>query len=352
MGWGYEWAPYVSVAQRKRNGVAEATKIIGKGNSLKPIKITGRKMATTFWGAGWCSHIEKMGDYANRLPRGRTYARNGSIVHLEITTGQIFAMVAGSELYQIKIQIDPLPKKTWKQLCGTCAKSVRSVIDLMRGKLPDEVITTLTDPKTGMFPKKSEIGLMCSCPDGAYLCKHLAAVLYGVGNRLDQSPELLFVLRDVKQQDLIGSSLSDNVDTITSGSSSSSFDNDELSDIFGINLALADEGPVVSKQAKRVTRKRSVKKRSTSSKQVSSTKKVAPAKKSATKELARKKSSTAKSVTKSAVPKKDSTKKPANKGGTKKQVATEPVAIKKSASKKQAVKKKSVKKKGLSSKKG
>ena len=154
MSWRHRnFAPYVSVAERKRKGLAKAKKKIGKGNSLKPITTSKRKIATTFWGLAWCDHFEKYSDYANRLPRGRTYARNGSIAHLDIKSGMITAMVCGSDLYQIKIRIDKLPNKTLNRICEQWTSSVHSVIDLMLGKLPDAVIESLTGPKSGMFPQ-------------------------------------------------------------------------------------------------------------------------------------------------------------------------------------------------------
>ena len=244
MSWRYressysQWAPYVPVAQRKKRGAAKAKKRLGKGESLAPIKISGRKIATTFWGVQWCEYMEGYSDYANRLPRGRTYARNGSIAHLRIKSGEITAMVCGSDLYSITIKIEKLPTKRWKQLCSQCASSIHSVIDLMRGKLSDRVIERLTDPDQGMFPKGREISMHCDCPDGALLCKHLAAVLYGVGNRLDSSPELLFTLRGVNQTDLITESLASNHLSDSIGiDEGSSLDSGDLESIFGIDLA-------------------------------------------------------------------------------------------------------------------
>ena len=206
MAW-MQWQPYVPVAERRRRGTAAARKSLRKGESLAPVEISGRKIATTFWGKAWCDHFEQYSDYANRLPRGRTYARNRSIAHLRIESGRVTALVSGSDLYEVSIEIDPLARKRWKQLCSSCATSIHSVIDLMRGELPEGVIETLTDPEVGMFPGGDEIQMRCSCPDWAFLCKHLAATIYGVGNRLDGSPELLFLLRGVDLHDLIGTAL-------------------------------------------------------------------------------------------------------------------------------------------------
>ena len=208
MGWDRSWAPYVSVAQRRAQALRECAALDKKngknGKTRNPVRIDGRKMATTFWGVAWCDNLESYSDYSNRLPRGRTYARNGSILDLQIEKGIITAMVSGSSLYKIKIQIKTLAPKLWKDIKTDCATSISSMMDLLRGKLNDEVLTRLTEPKAGLFPQPNEIDLKCSCPDSAYLCKHLAAVMYGIGNRLDHSPELLFVLRGVEKNELIG----------------------------------------------------------------------------------------------------------------------------------------------------
>jgi uncharacterized Zn finger protein len=162
---------------------------------------------------------------------------------LDIQAGLITAMVCGSDLYRIAIRIDALPKKAWSQLRDRCTQSVHSVIDLMLGKLPETVIESLTAPESGMFPTSKEIRLSCDCPDGAHLCKHLAAVLYGVGSRLDEEPELLFLLRGVEQTDLIGSSSAENADSLIGINGASSLDQADLGDIFGIDLVLPEDGP-------------------------------------------------------------------------------------------------------------
>lgn len=333
-GRDYGYAEYVPVGVRRTQGLAKAQKKIGQGKTLQPVTISGTKIATTFWGKGWCKHFETYSDFSNRLPRGRTYARNGSVAHLEITSGQISAFVCGSDLYEIEIKITPLPKKVWQQLCENCTASVTSVIDLMRGRLPDDVVTALTDPSSGMFPGNSEIELSCDCPDGARLCKHLAAVLYGVGNRLDQSPELLFVLRGVSQTDLVGASLTKSVDSLTSSADGSSTLADaDLSDLFGIDL-VADASPTPDKRA---TKKKSAKK---------SAAKKKPAKKSTAKRTTAKKQPVKKRVEQADVqevnkakkqPVKKLVKKPAKKSAVKKKsVHKTPVSKARPAKKKAA----------------
>ncbi|OED36581.1 hypothetical protein AB833_26660 [Chromatiales bacterium (ex Bugula neritina AB1)] len=229
------WPRYVPVAERRRAAAKMAKSEAKKGNKLLPISISGRAIATTFWGKAWCQHLEKFSDYANRLPRGRTYARNGSVIHLEIDTGKITAMVSGTSTYHINITIKPLPRKKWNALKSQCAGGIDSVLELLQGKLSNSIMQTMCDRDNGLFPSPKEISLDCDCPDWAALCKHLAAVMYGIGARLDESPELLFQLRGVDYQELIGAELA--IDT----SSTDTELGGDLDSIFGIELDTTPE---------------------------------------------------------------------------------------------------------------
>ncbi|MGL5095572.1 MAG: hypothetical protein ACRDD1_08295 [Planctomycetia bacterium] len=206
MSW-FRFKKYVPVAQRQ----AEAAKLVAEqvknGRKISPVKIVGRAISTTFWGQSWCANLEKYSDYESRLPRGRTYVRNGSVVDLRIGKGRIDAQVSGSELYTIRIDVAPLPPTKWLALKKRSAGRIGSLVELLQGKLSKGVMEQVTDQESGLFPKPQEIKMLCSCPDGVYMCKHLAAVLYGVGHRLDSAPELLFLLRAVDQTELIEEAL-------------------------------------------------------------------------------------------------------------------------------------------------
>ena len=204
MDW-YGFKPYVSVAKRRANAKRALARMAKKGHVADPVEIAGRAIATTFWGRAWCDHLESYSDFSNRLPRGRTYVRNGSVVDLKIEPGQITALVSGSELYKIAIRIQPLHTSAWKSLQSQCAGRIGSLVELLQGRLSDDVMRVVTHRDDGLFPKPKQIDMKCSCPDWAGMCKHLAAVLYGVGARLDRQPELLFLLRKVDHLALISS---------------------------------------------------------------------------------------------------------------------------------------------------
>jgi uncharacterized Zn finger protein len=234
------WAPYVPVAERRRKAERTVASLKKKGRACEPVVIEGRAIARTFWGKQWCDNLEAYSDYANRLPRGRTYVRNGSVVDLRIAKGEISALVAGSEVYQVKIQVHALEKQPWQAILRECAGKVASLVELLQGRLSDAVMEVVTRGGSGLFPVPKQISFRCSCPDSASMCKHVAAVLYGVGARFDRQPELLFLLRQVDPQELIRQAGSLPVaDTGTHRQLESA----DLSALFGIEL---DETPVAA----------------------------------------------------------------------------------------------------------
>jgi uncharacterized Zn finger protein len=205
MRWHQNYRPYVSATERRYKAEKKVAALRKKGEVIEAVSAaTPRgRIAVSFWGKAWCEHLESFSDYANRLPRGRTYLRNGSVLHLAIEPGRIRALVMGSELYEQTIQIVPLPKDRWEAVKKRCQGKIGSLIELLQGKISDDVMAVVTDRMEGLFPGPKEIRMDCSCPDWAGLCKHLAAILYGVGSRLDSAPELLFKLRGVDHAELI-----------------------------------------------------------------------------------------------------------------------------------------------------
>jgi uncharacterized Zn finger protein len=249
MAWQYggdpyvgEWPVYVSAAQRRRLAEKEMAALRKKGRVIAPVCIEGRAIAKTFWGKAWCDNLESYSDYANRLPRGRTYVRNGSVVDLEIKAGQVSALVRGSSLYTVAIGITPVAPARWKALVGECAGKINSLVELLQGTLSQGVMELVTRKDSGLFPKPTEITLSCSCPDWASMCKHVAAALYGTGARLDETPELLFTLRKVDHLALVaGAARPGRVDGLSKEGKRKVLDASRVASVFGIEF---EEGPV------------------------------------------------------------------------------------------------------------
>lgn len=252
-GYG-SWAPYVPVAKRREQAEKKASQLRKSGKSLSPVRIEGRTVARSFWGKAWCDNLEAYSDYANRLPRGRTYVRNGSVIHLEIKPGEITALVSGSSIYTVKISVQPLEKSRWKSVIETCSGQIDSLVELLQGKFSQGVMEVITCKKRGIFPTPKQIEMDCSCPDSAIMCKHVAAVLYGVGSRLDENPELFFGIRNVDQADLITAA---NVASVTSRSArppKKTLQVEDLSGLFGIELETAPASKESSAKAKPKTK--------------------------------------------------------------------------------------------------
>ncbi len=240
----YGFKPYVSVATRRAQAARQLAKLQKKGRKMSPVAIEGRKIAATFWGEAWCDNLERYSDFANRLPRGRTYVRNGSVVDLQVAPGSVTALVSGSTMYDVKVTVGPVPRARWSAICKDCSGAIDSLVELLQGRFSKGVMTRLCEEKTGLFPSPKDILFTCSCPDWASMCKHVAAVLYGIGARLDHEPELLFTLRRVDHQDLIAKAGSDLSKKRKRPPSARVLAGDDLSEMFGIEMA-----PATSEQA-------------------------------------------------------------------------------------------------------
>jgi len=233
----YEWLPYVSVAEKRRQAERKLAKLKKQGRSVAPVKIDGRTIANSFWGKSWCANLERYSDYASRLPRGRSYVRNGSVVDLQMTKGRISAMVAGSELYEVEITVAPVASTRWKSICQDCAGTVDSLVEILQGRLATSVMDRVCRKGDGLFPSPAEIELSCSCPDWADMCKHVAAVLYGVGARLDERPQLLFLLRDVDENELLANAGQDLPLTRAASGAAKVLDESDVAALFGLEMA-------------------------------------------------------------------------------------------------------------------
>ena len=233
------WPAYVPVAKRRRQAEREAARLRKKGQTLAPVRIEGRAIAGTPWGQAWCGNLESYRDYESRLPRGRTYVRNGSVIDLQIGRCEVKALVSGSAIYRVSIGIAAMPAAQWRALCGDCAGRIDSLVELLQGRLSQGVMERMCRQGAGLFPKPSEIRFACTCEDHASMCKHVAAVLYGVGARLDEKPELLFRLRGVDAGDLLAG-----LDAAVPASRSAgtrTLEAEDVSALFGLDLAGPEE---------------------------------------------------------------------------------------------------------------
>ena len=256
---GYEgkWAPYVPVHERRAAAVAEVTKLKKKGQTICPVRVSGTKLTQTFWGNAWCRNLEAYSDFSNRLPRGRTYLRNGSVVDLQILAGKVTALVRGSSMYEIAITIAPVEQERWKVLRSHCAGQLGSLVDLLQGKLSNNVMEVISRQETGLFPAPKQIKMSCSCPDWAVMCKHVASALYGVGIRLDEQPELLFLLRGVDHTELLAE-VATSASLAKQKPATKTLTTEDLASVFGIELEADVEQPVarVPKKKTKKTKKK------------------------------------------------------------------------------------------------
>lgn len=247
----FEWPAYVSVAEKRRQAERKLVKLKKKRQSVAPVKIEGRTIANTFWGKSWCTNLERYTDFATRLPRGRSYVRNGCVLDLQIAKGEVVAMVAGSSLYKIKITIAPVAAARWKAICRDCAGTIDSLVELLQGRLAEGIMDRVCREGDGLFPSPGEIKLSCSCPDWADMCKHIAAALYGVGARLDEKPQLLFVLRGVDENELLANAGKDIALTRATPSAAMILDDSDVAALFGLEMAESADSYVIPSAPKR-----------------------------------------------------------------------------------------------------
>jgi uncharacterized Zn finger protein len=239
----FPWKPYVPAAARRRTADRTVAKMQRKGQMLSPVAASRGAIAKSFWGKAWCQNLERYSDYSNRLPRGRTYLRNGSVIDLKIGPGEVTAQVMGSSLYRITVSIREVAGTHWQAIARDCARSIDTLVELLQGQLSTSVMERITRPGTGLFPSPKEISFSCSCPDSAALCKHVAATLYGIGARLDAEPELLFGLRKVDAKELIAHAGEGAAPVQKLPDAGRILDSSKLADVFGIDFGGVDRNP-------------------------------------------------------------------------------------------------------------
>lgn len=247
--WG-GFAPYVSVGVRRAQAAREVTRLKKSGHAVSPVTIAGTKIAMTFWGKAWCDNLERYSDFANRIPRGRTYVRNGSVIDLQVGAGRVEALVSGSEVYRVAVDVAPVPARRWKDIRARSAGGIESLVELLQGRFSKGVMAHICEQGTGLFPAPKEIEFSCSCPDAAYMCKHVAAVLYGIGARFDHQPELLFRLRQVDEQELVAGVAAAAPLSLNAPRSGKVLQDGDLEGIFGVELAAAPKSKPAAAKTK------------------------------------------------------------------------------------------------------
>jgi uncharacterized Zn finger protein len=233
----FGWGDYVSVAAKRRSAERKVAELRKQGRSIAPVAIEGRKIAKSFWGGAWCTNLERYSDHENRLPRGRSYVRNGSVVDLQIAKSEVAALVSGSDLYEIRMTVAPVAPTRWKAICRDCAGTIDSLVELLQGRLAKSVMDRVCREGDGLFPAPNEIKLSCSCPDWADMCKHVAAVLYGVGARLDEKPQLLFVLRGVDEIEMLAGAGQNLAISRSAPTAAKVLADDDVAALFGLEMA-------------------------------------------------------------------------------------------------------------------
>ena len=227
-----------TTSELKRKSEASRVSAEKKGKRLEPVVIQGRNIAKSWWGRAWCDNLERYADYESRLERGKRYVKTGAVIDLSITKGRIQAKVQGSRKtpYKVEIRISPLSEERCQEILQTCGKRVETLEKLLAGDFPEELKELFTQ-RGGLFPSSREISFSCSCPDWALMCKHVAAVLYGIGARLDESPSLFFELRGIEMGRFIDVAIANRVERMLKNAGRTSgrtIDEGDIRGLFGI----------------------------------------------------------------------------------------------------------------------
>lgn len=204
-----------SASQLKRNAAETEKKAKAKGRVLHPVKVTGKRIANSWWGSAWCENLERYADYENRLERGRRYLRTGAVIDLQISKGKVSAKVQGRKKtpYKVEIRISPVNEEQIERIMEKCGTRIDHLDRLLKGDFPEEMKEVFLE-ENGLFPTPKEIAFGCSCPDWALMCKHVVAVLYGIAVRFDEDPLLFFELRGIDVDRFVCLTLENSVESM------------------------------------------------------------------------------------------------------------------------------------------
>ena len=225
-------------ASLKKKAKESAEREKKKGKILEPVKVSGRQIVQSWWGKAWCDNLERYADYASRLERGKRYVRTGTVVDLKINKGKVTARVQGRRRapYKVSVRISPLSEQRCQEIIAECGNQIENVEQLLSGNIPLGLQELFTS-KNGLFPSSREISFDCSCPDWALLCKHVAAVLYGIGVRFDENPLLFFTLRGIDVEKFVNVTLENRIEQMIKNADRKServMDDIDLEAVFGV----------------------------------------------------------------------------------------------------------------------
>jgi uncharacterized Zn finger protein len=159
----------------------------------------------SWWASRWIAALERLVD-AGRLSRGRSYARSGQVLNLDIRPGRVNSRVQGSRTtpYRVQIEVAPLDDRAWGAVADAMASQAIFAAKLLAGEMPQDIEEAFAAAKISLFPdKRGDLATDCSCPDPANPCKHIAAVYYLLGERFDADPFLIFELRGRSKDQII-----------------------------------------------------------------------------------------------------------------------------------------------------
>lgn len=223
----------------RRKAKASSANAAKKELKYEPIlPFTRRSICTSWWGQAWCENLERYADFESRLGRGKRYVKNGTVLDLKIKKGKVEARVQGTRKtpYKVEIRISPLSEEKCGEIIDKCGRRIENMESLIRGEFPVE-LKDLFLAKDGLFPSPREISFNCSCPDWALMCKHVAAVMYGIGVRLDENPFYFFELRGIDADRFINVALESKVESMLSNADKKTdrvIDDADLTELFGV----------------------------------------------------------------------------------------------------------------------
>ena len=236
--WDQTYFPQPTESEIRSRAAQTARKASIKGQTLHPVALSGRTIAKSWWGKAWCQNLEQYADFETRLPRGQKYVRSGAVVDLQIQKGKITARVQGTRRtpYKIEIRISPLSQQRCDEIMDRCTTRVDTLENLLSGSFPESMKDVFLGDG-GLFPTPREISFYCSCPDWAVMCKHVAAVMYGIGLRFDENPFYFFKLRGIDPDRFIDVAVENRVEKMLANADVRSdriIEDADLTDLFGV----------------------------------------------------------------------------------------------------------------------